>query len=60
MTVTKKTKRPPRPQPAPAVDHRATLARRLDLLADAELQHGHVAAAELLAHRAAQLREARA
>ncbi len=33
-----------------------TLARRLEVLADCELQHGHVAAAERLAWRAAELR----
>ena len=38
-------------------DHRLILARRLDLLAGCELQHGHVAAAEHLAHRAAELRQ---
>ena len=37
----------------PSVD----AARQLDRLADAELQHGHVAAAERLAHRAQHLRE---
>jgi hypothetical protein len=35
-------------------------ASHLDRLADAELQHGHVAIAERLAHLAAQLRETRA
>lgn len=39
-------------------DHCAILARRLDILAGCELQHGHVAAAERLAWRAAALREA--
>ena len=42
----------------PTLDHRAILARRLEVLAGCELQHGHHAAAELLAHRAAALREA--
>ncbi len=41
----------------PALNHRAILARRLDLMADLELQHGHHRQAEHLAHRAAQLRE---
>jgi hypothetical protein len=36
---------------------RITRARMLDRLADAELQHGHVGAAERLAHRAAEMRE---
>lgn len=39
-------------------DHRTILARRLATLADCELQHGHVAAAEHLARRAAELRSA--
>ena len=41
-----------------AVDHRAILARRLDILAGCELQHGHHLAAEHLAQRAQALREA--
>lgn len=47
--------------PAPTItagDHRVILARRLDVLADAELQHGHHATAERLAWRAAALRQA--
>ena len=40
-----------------AVDHRAILARRLDLLAGCELQHGHHHAAEHLARKAQALRE---
>lgn len=43
-------------RPTPT-DHRVTLARRLDLLADVELQHGHHHQAERLAHAAAELRE---
>lgn len=43
-------------KPTP-LDHRAILARRLDLMADLELQHGHHRQAEHLAHQAAQLRE---
>lgn len=39
------------------LDHRAILARRLDLVAGIELQHGHHRMAEHLAHRAARLRE---
>ena len=39
-------------------DDHPTRAAMLDRLADAELQHGHCAAAEWLAHRAAELREA--
>ena len=35
------------------------LPRRLDLEAAVELQHGHVAAAEMLARRAAEMREGR-
>ena len=42
-----------------AVDHRVILARRLDLWANCELQHGHHGAAEHLARRAEALREAR-
>ena len=42
---------------APAQDASATAAQ-LDRLADAELQHGHHLAAERLAWRAAELREA--
>ncbi len=34
-------------------------ARRLDMEAAIELQHGHIQAAEMLARRAAELREAR-
>ncbi len=45
---------PVTPQP----DHRVVLARRLEVLSGAELQHGHVAAAERLAWQAAALREA--
>jgi hypothetical protein len=36
---------------------RLTLARRLDLLAGIELQHGHPAVAERLAWQAAEMRE---
>lgn len=44
----------------PAVtDHRVILARRLDVLAGCELQHGHHHAAEHLARRAQALREVR-
>lgn len=43
---------PPRPTVTPAAP-----AAMLDRLADAELQHGHHAAAERLAWRAATLRE---
>ena len=43
---------------SPTLDHRAILARRLEVLAGCELQHGHHAAAERLAWRAAALREA--
>ena len=39
-----------------ADDHRVILARRLDVLAGCELQHGHHDAAEHLARRAAALR----
>ena len=44
--------------PTLALDHRAILARRLDMLAGCELQHGHHLAAEHLAQRAQALREA--
>ena len=40
-----------------ADDHRVILARRLDLWANCELQHGHHGAAEHLARRAEALRE---
>ncbi len=35
------------------------LPRRLDMEAAIELQHGHIQAAEMLARRAAEMREAR-
>lgn len=41
----------------PKADHRVIRAAILDRLADAELQHGHIAVAEQLAHRAEALRE---
>lgn len=41
----------------PKPDQHVVRAAILDRLADAELQHGHIAAAEQLAHRAAALRE---
>lgn len=40
-----------------ALDHRAILARRLDRLADHNLHLGFHRTAEVLANRAAQLRE---
>jgi len=52
---------PPRLAPYPAHTHRShapALAAALDRLADAELQHGHHAAAEHLARQAAAMREA--
>lgn len=55
-----RTRTKKRRTPAPTItagDHRAILARRLDMLAGAELQHGHHAAAERLAWRAAALRQ---
>lgn len=39
-------------------DRVIAIAAQLDRLADAELMHGHPGAAELLAHRAAAMREA--
>lgn len=42
---------------AAATDTRAIIARRLDMLANFELQHGHHHTAEHLARRAAALRE---
>ena len=57
MTTTPKRRRKPS-RTTPTPDHRAILARRLDVLAGAELQHGHHHAAERLAWRAAALREA--
>ena len=48
-----------RPFPAhPQRSHAPALAATLDRLADAELQHGHHAAAEHLARQAAAMREA--
>ena len=51
-------RRKPTPAATPIHDHKAILARRLDLLADCELQAGHHGAAVRLAWRAAALREA--
>jgi len=51
-------RRKPTPAATPTHDHKAILARRLEVLAGCELQHGHHAAAERLAWRAAALREA--
>ncbi len=45
--------------PAPTTSSLTTMldmVRRLDLEAAVELQHGHIATAERLAHRAAELR----
>lgn len=52
-------KRRRRKAPPSVAQHsfRTAHAAMLDRLADAELQHGHVQAAEHLAHRAAALRE---
>jgi hypothetical protein len=44
------------PLPLGAADDPSALARRLDRLADIELQFGHHVAAERLAHRAVELR----
>lgn len=44
------------PAVTPVKDHRATLARRLEVLAGCELQQGHYDAAECLAWQAARLR----
>lgn len=44
--------------PPPPPDPRLVLARRWAMWADCELQAGHHAAAEHLAHQAARLREA--
>lgn len=49
---------PKAPTSANVINYKAARAAMLDRLADAELQHGHVAAAERLAWRAAALREA--
>ena len=56
-SIKSKPRRKPTHLRAPS-DNRAMLARRLDLLADCELQHGHHVAAERLARRAAELRGA--
>ena len=59
---TYKAKTAPRPHRASAGDrelaqqHCLARARVLDRLADAELQHGHHAAGERLAHQAAEMR----
>lgn len=58
---TDKTPKPSQRRPKPALalpshDHRTILARRLEILAGCELQHGHHDAAERLAWRAAALR----
>lgn len=45
------------PRSANVTNYRTARAAMLDRLADAELQHGHVQAAERLAHRAAEMRE---
>ncbi len=45
------------PLPNANPDHRTVIARRLDLLAGIELQHGHHAAAERLAWQAAEVRD---
>jgi len=46
------------PKCAKLINFKAARAAVLDRLADAELQHGHHLAAERLAHRAAELRDA--
>ena len=56
-TSTKSRRRKARCSKPTTLDHRTILARRLDLMAGIELQHGHHHAAEYLAHQAAQLRE---
>ena len=61
MSASIKATRPRKRRKAVAVatatlDHRAILARRLDMLAGCELQHGHHLAAEHLARRAQALR----
>lgn len=53
-----KQRREPVQAAASAADHRAILARHLDVLADCELQHGHHLMAEHLARQAQALREA--
>ena len=59
MTITKpKRQKKVQPTARPVQDHRAILARRLDMIADCELQHGHVARAEYLARQADELRGA--
>ena len=50
--------RPARFPAHPQRSHAPALAATLDRLADAELQHGHHAAAEHLARQAAAMREA--
>ena len=47
----------PTPSMLPPSNQHAVLARRLDLLAGCELQHGHHIAAEHLARQAAVLRD---
>ena len=50
-------KQPPNVRPVTSA-HLVLSPAYLDRLADAELQHGHIVAAEQLARRAAELREA--
>jgi predicted TIM-barrel enzyme len=57
-TPSPKKRRKPGANATTTVDHRITLAMRLDMLADCELQHGHHLAAERLALQAQALREA--
>ena len=58
MSINKPSRRKAKFKPTP-IDPRQARAAMLDRLADAELQHGHHGAAEHLARRAAELREAR-
>jgi hypothetical protein len=60
MSTKSNSKRRPKGLPIvrPQPDHRAILARRLDLIADIELQHGHHASAEHLSTQVTELRGA--
>ena len=58
MTSNRPTRRRKPAQTIPTPNTRAIIARRLDMMAGIELQHGHHLAAERLAWRAEEMREA--
>lgn len=57
-TTNPKSRRKPIQHARPVMDHKAILARRLDLIAGCELQQGHIQRAEYLSQKAAELRGA--